>query len=303
MVSRIATAFQNQTSLRNLQKSSDGIALSIYQATTGNKARNLSEIPQEANRILSLRELQTRNTTYVTGMTSANNQLKAMESALQSMSDLLQDAAQTATLGRNENSATTRATLAPKAQSLVNTFYNLFNTQFEGQYLFSGQNGLNSPVSDAPAARAYPGDPLPTTWYEGDNSLPAVVTGPGTTLQYGVLGNDPAFTKIKAGLEALWNGLQTNNLSDLDSAITALNSARTDLSGSLGQVGGQMNTITQISEKTTTQNEFLKEQSDGLEKMDLSTALTTLSQQQATMDASMAAIMQLNQLSLLNYLR
>jgi flagellar hook-associated protein 3 FlgL len=303
MVDRIATSFQNQNTLRGLRQSEADLALSTYQISSGNKARTLADVPTDANRILTLREVQARNVVYTSGMTSASNSLKATEAALQSMTDLLEDAAQTATLGRNENSAATRASLAPKAKSLADTFYNVLNTQFQGRYLFSGQNGLERPVNGVAAPATFPGSPLPTAWYTGDSSLPAVVTGPGTTQTYGVTGDDPALVKMKAGLEALWNGLQTNNLTDIDNAITVLKEARTDVSSALGRVGGELNTFTLLGERSTQQREFLTEQLNDLEKVDVAEAITTFSQQQATLEASMSIIAQINQLSLLNFLR
>lgn len=302
MVSRIATGFQNENTLRNLRQSNEGLALSTYQITTGQRARRLADISEDASQILNLREVTSRTQSYLDNITSAKNQLQAMENALQGMSDLLGDAASTATLGRTENSASTRATLAPKAQAIAEGFYSLFTTQFNGEYLFSGSNGTVSPVSGNAAATAYPGAPLATTWYQGDTTTPAIITGPSTTLNYGVAGNEAAFSKIKAGVEALWYGLQNNALSDIDNAVNVLKEAKTDLSSLLGRVGGQMNTMDQITQRHTAQQGFLQEQSDELEKIDISEAITKFSEQQATMEASMSIIVRVNQLSLLDFL-
>lgn len=303
MVSRVATYFQNQTSLRNLQTANEGIALTSYQITSGNKARRLADTAEDSTQILDLRNVLARTNTYQTNITTATNRLKAAENALSGMTDMLAEAASVATLGRNENSAETRASLAPKVQAIVETFYTLFNTEFEGNYLFSGMNGDTQPVAGTGAATAFPGLPIPTDWYQGDSTPPTVSTGSGSSLQYGVAGNEEAFAKMKAGLEALWYGLENNSLSDIDNAITTLESARTGISVLQGRVGGQINTLDQISTRHTTQQQFLQEQLDGLEKADLSEALTTFSQQQATLEASMLIISQVNQLSLLDFLR
>lgn len=303
MVTRIATYFQNQNSLRNLQKANEGIALTSYQITSGNKARRLADTASDSTQILDLRNVLARTATYQSNINTATNRLKAAENALSGMTDMLAEAASVATLGRNENSADTRASLAPKAQAIVETFYTLFTTEFEGNYLFSGMNGTASPVAGTGNSTAFPGLPLPTDWYLGDSTPPSVSTGTGSSLQYGVPGNEEAFAQMKAGLEALWYGLQNNSLTDIDAAITTLESARTGISVLQGRIGGQINTLDQISTRHTTQQQFLKEQLDGLEKADLSEALTTFSQQQATLEASMLIISQVNQLSLLDFLR
>lgn len=303
MVTRVSTYFQNQTNLRNLQQANNDLTLTSYQVTSGNIGRRLADTAQSSNQIVGLRDVLARTDMYQGNITTANNRLKAMENALAGMTDLLSEAASLATLGRNENSASTRQSLAPKAQAIADTFYNLFKTQFEGHYIFSGQDGADEPVSGNATATAFPGLPLDTSWYNGDDQTSVAVTGPGTTLQYGVAGSNDAFSQLKAGLEALWYGLDTNSLTDIDSAIATLENARESLSVTQGQVGGQINTLDQLNTRHDSQKQFLGEQLDGLEKVDVAEALTRFSQQQATMEASMLIMTQLGRLSLLDYLR
>ncbi|MCP5405309.1 MAG: hypothetical protein H6922_03695 [Pseudomonadaceae bacterium] len=303
MVTRIATYFQNQTNLRNLQTANEGLALTSYQVTSGNTGRRLADTAESSNQIVSLRDVLARTDVYQSNITTATNRLNSAENALAGMVDLLSEAASVATLGRNENSASTRQSLAPKVQAIADTFYNLFKTKFEGSYIFSGQDGDDEPVSGAPTATAFPGLPLASTWYNGDATPPTVSTGPGSSLQYGVAGNEQAFMELKAGLEALWYGMQNNSLSDIDSAVAALDSARQNLAVVQGRIGGQINTLEQINTRHDAQKQFLGEQLDGLEKVDVAEALTRFSQQQATMEASMLIITRVNQLSLLDYLR
>jgi len=302
MVARISTNYLDQTSLRNLQTASQGMALTSYQITTGLKSQYLSDDAANSARILTLQDVQGKTETYLSNLSGAQNILNSVESALQQMSDLLSDASALATTGGNESSAETRATLAPKAQSLAESFYTLFNTQFNGQYVFSGSNAQQSPITGTAAATPYPGSPVPTTWYQGDTQLPSVVSGAGTTVQYGVTGNDPAFADMKSGLEALWYGLQNNNMTEVNNAISALGSAKTQISSLLGQVGGQLNTISLVSDRHTNQLNLVKNQLDDLQNVDAADALTQFSQQQATLQASMLIISKVNQLSLLDYL-
>ena len=302
-MTRIATAFQNQTTLRTLQQASQGIALSSYQVSTGLKAQKISDFNAQTNQVLTLRDVKNRTDVYLGNLKNAENTIKATEGALQQMIDLLGDATSTATLGRNANSASTRAALAPKAQSLAESFYTLFKTQYNGNYLFSGSNGQTPPTNTSAVATAFPGAPVPTTYYQGDTQLPAVITGPGTTLNFGILGNDPALANLKAGLEALWQGLQTNNVTEINNAVSALNAAKTGLTTLQGQVGGQLNTLDLVRDRHETQQTFLTDQLDDLEKVDVSEAITRFSQQQATLEASSALITRINSLSLLDFLR
>lgn len=303
MVTRIATASQNAATLRNLQEANRGMALSTYQITTGLKSQVLSDDAANSFQLLTLKDVQNRTNTYLSNLTSVNNQLTATESALQQMTDLLSEASSLATTGRNENAASTRASLAPKAQALAESFYSLFNTQYNGQYLFSGSNANTAPIGGSATATAFPGEPLDKSWYQGDSQLATVINGPGTTLEYGVLGNNESFAKLKAGLEGLWFGLQNNNVTEIDTAISTLSTAKTLLSSTVSNVGGQMNNVEQVTERYTTQQTFVQESIDNIEKVDVSEALTTFSIQQSTLQASMMIISQVNQVSLLDYIR
>lgn len=303
MVTRVATNFQNENTLRNLQLANQDMALTTYQITTGLKSQKISDDPANMNTIISLRDVSTKTQTYLNNLASAKNILSSTESALNQLTDLLSDAISLTTTGRNESSAETRATLAPKAQALAESFYTLFNSQYNGQYLFSGSNAAQQPISSAAAAQPFPGSPVPTTWYEGDGRLATTVSGPGTTLQYGVLGDEPTFANIKAGLESLWYGLQNNNITEIDNATSALSAAKTGLSALLGDVGGQLNTVDLLTTRQTSQQDLLGNQLKDLEQVDVSTALTKFSEQQATLQASMLIITKVNSLSLLDYLR
>ena len=303
MVARITTASQNAATLRTLQASNSAMALSTYQVTTGLKSRTLSDDAGNANKLLTLRDVQTRTNTYVNNLNSANQQLTAAENALQQITDLLSEATSLATTARNENSASTRQTLAPKAQAIVEGFYSLYNTQYNGQYLFSGSNASVSPMGDTAAPTPFGGEPIDTSWYQGDSQLAAVVSGPQTTLDYGVAGNAEAFAQLKAGMEALWYGLENNNVTEIDNAISVLNSAKTSLSSLVSDIGGQMNGVNQRVERYTAQKTFIQTSLDDVEQVDVSEALTAFSQQQATLEASMMVITRMNQISLLNYLR
>jgi flagellar hook-associated protein 3 FlgL len=303
MTTRIATSYQNAATLRSLQKAASDMDKSTYQVTTGYKAKTLADESSAAQQILTLRDVSSRTSNYIDNLTAAKSAVTAAETTLQNMTDLLTDANNLVTLARNANDAETRAALAPKAQSLAESFYSLLQTQYNGQYLFSGSNAQQTPISGVATATAYPGSPLSTTWYEGDTQLQSTISGAGLTLQYGVLGNDDAFAKMKAGLESLWYSLKNNDVTEMDNATSALDAAKTGLSSLLGQTGGQLNSIALLATTHTDQKSFVSNQLDDLEKVDMSEALTTYSAQQATLQASLLVISKMNQTSLLDYLK
>ncbi len=302
VVSRVSTAFSTQTGVLQLQKSNSSLSDLTYQVSSGLKARSFEGLSGDANQLLNLKDVSKNSQVYINNINTAKSRLRAQEGALQTLSDLIAEAANLYTLGRNENSAEVRATMAPKAEGLAESFYEVFKTKFDGKYIFSGQASEQEPVTASPAASIFPGDPPPTTYYTGDTALPIVITGPGNTKNYGVTGDDTGFARLKAGLETLWYGLQNNSVTDIDGAIDLLEGAQSDVSNMLGEVGGQINGLNLISDRHDGNILFLQERVDDIEKVDITEALTKFSQEESTLQASMLVLGRLSNLSLLNFL-
>lgn len=300
---RVATSYMNQQSLLRMQKNSADLELTSYQITSGLKARQFSDIAEDVNQLLDFQDLYANNAQYVENLNLVNTRLSAMENALQGMSDLLVEAANLYTLGRNENTADVRATLAPEAEGLTESFYSLFKTEYNGRFVFSGAAGDRSPITSSPTANTAPGFPAPTTYYNGDSQRPQVLTATGLRQEYGVTGDEQAFADMKAGLEALWYGLENNSETDIDAAIDYLNQAQTEISGLLGQVGGQQNSFDLLINTHENTNIFLESRISELQDVDISEATTRFAQQEAALQASMLVITRLSQLTLLDFIR
>lgn len=300
---RVASFFSNQLSLTQLQKSNARLGDLTFQISSGLKARRFEDMATEANTLLNLKDVRANTNTYIENIDSAQSRLRAMEGALQAMVDIVVEAANVWTLGRNENAPDVRATMAPKAEGLTESFYELMKTRFDGRYLFSGQASGTIPISGTPVANTFPGDPPPTTYYTGDTELLQVVTANTSVQQYGVTGDELGFARLKAGLEALWFGLENNSEADLDGAIDLLNQAQSDLSDLLGTVGGQLSGMNVIKDRHESNLSFMQERIDVLEKVDVTEAISLFTQEQAVLEASMLTLTQSNQLTLLDFIR
>ena len=128
-----------------------------------------------------------------------------------------------------------------------------------------------------------------------------MITASGQVKDYGVTGDNLGFARMKAGLEALWYGLQNNTTVDIDGAIDHLENAQKDLSDMMGEVGGQMAGMNLIKNRHTDQQIFLQESVDELDKVDVAEAMTKFTQEQAAMQASMLVLTRLQSISMLDY--
>lgn len=302
MVTRIATAFSQQSAVTQMQKSNSSLSLLTYQVSSGLKARRFEDLASDTNQLLNLKDVSKNSAVYMKNIATAKSRLVAQEGALNGLSSLIVQAANLWTLGRNENSAQVRATMAPQAEGLTESFYEVFKTKFDGRYIFSGQASEQAPITATPLASIFPGDPPPTTYYTGDTARPIVITGPGNTQTYGVTGDDLGFARLKAGLETLWFGLENDSVPDIDGAIDLLEQAQQDISNLLGQVGGQLNSLSLVSERHEGNIIFLDERVDEIEKVDITEALTKFSQEESTLEASMLVLSRLSSISLLDFI-
>lgn len=302
-MSRIATATFNRNAIEQLQSSNVNLAKTTFQVTSGLVAERFEDIAADAAQLLNLQDLRGLNDQYIQNMNTVASRLQSTENALQGMNDLIVEAANLWTLGRNENTAEVRANLAPKAEGLTETFYSLFKTRYDGRYIFSGAAGDRPPLTGTPIATTAPaGIPAPNTFYNGDSQRSVVITSTAVVEEYGITGDNDAFANMKAGLEALWFGLENNSEADLDAAIDLLNQTQTELSNLIGDVGGQQSAFDLLSARHENTNLFLTEQVDEIEKVDIAEAMTRFSQEQTTLEASLAVVNRINQLSLLDFL-
>lgn len=300
---RVATFYQHQQTLTRIQQSTSNLDRVSGQITSGFKADRFEDMADVSTQLFNLQELRNSNESFINGLKVADSRLRTMEDALNSMTDLLTEATRVSTLGRNELAPEVRATIAPQAQGLADTFFQLLNTQFEGRFVFSGQNSSVAPISVSLTGQPFPGDPPPTTYYNGDTERAQVVTGPGTDQGYGVTGDNLGFARIKAGLEALIFGLENDSEPDLDGAIDLIEQAQRDVSDMLGDIGGEMSGFELLTDRFTATNDFMTQRIDELSKVDLAEASTRFSQEETALNASLSVTSRILQLSLLNFLR
>jgi flagellar hook-associated protein 3 FlgL len=200
------------------------------------------------------------------------------------------------------NPADVLATLAPTVRGYLQTFDTALNADFEGRYIFGGQNTTSSPVQAAVVAAPMPAAGPDTTYYQGDTEKMKTITSANTTFEYGVTANDPTFAQIRAGLQALWYGLQNNDKVEIENATAQLQQAQAGLSGLFGEVGGAMAGLDIIQTRHDNNADFLKEQITNLDSVDVTEAISKFTQEQSAFQASLLVMSKLNSVSLADYI-
>ncbi len=148
--SNIAALNQQQARLSQTQQ----------QIASGRRVLAASDDPVAAARALEINQSDAMNTQYASNRGAARHTLSLAESALQSVTSLLQDV-RTATVnaGNGTLNSSDRKTIATELSGRLQELTGLANsTDGAGNYLFAGFQSKTQPFVDTPAGMGYFGD-------------------------------------------------------------------------------------------------------------------------------------------------
>jgi flagellar hook-associated protein 3 FlgL len=299
---RVTNMYQAQVNITRIQKSSEDVFNSDSQVATGLKAEKYSDVAADLSQILKTKESQSQLESYNKNLTTTESYLASVEASLQSMQSILTEATSLATLALNENTPEDRAALAATAGGLASNLDALLNQKFQDKYVFSGQ-ATNIPVTSGTSPKVYAGVPSDTSYYEGASEKLTTVVSAGVVMEYGITGDNQGFSDLKAGLEALWYGLENNDEASLKGALDLINNAQNGFGNMIGVVGGEMKQVDILQEQHQNTKEFLATQLQQLQGVDSAEAISNLKTNEAVLEANLSLMSRINQVSLLDFLR
>ncbi|MCP4354273.1 MAG: hypothetical protein GY793_01325 [Proteobacteria bacterium] len=298
---RVTNSFISQQNIKRIQSSTEDVFKSDYQVSTGLKAEKYSDVSGDLTQILKVEESRSQLTSYKKNLTNMDSYLRSAETSLQSMQGILTEATSLTTMALNENTAENRSALAATAEGLAKNLESLMNQQFQGKYIFSGQ-ATNVAVTDPLVPAVFVSVPGDTSYYNGDIEKKSTIASEGVVLNYGLTGDNQGFADLKAGIEALWYGLENNDKGSLTGALDLINNAQTGFGSMLGQVGGEMKQVEMLQEQNQNTQDFLSEQLQSLQGVDSSKAISDLKANEAALEANLMLLSRLSSISLMKYL-
>ncbi len=178
--SNVAALNQQQARLQQTQQ----------QIASGRRLLTAATDPVAATRAMDISQADAMNTQQTSNRGAARDPLMLADSALASVTTLLQDVRTTAVLAGNGSlSSSNRATLAKDLTGRLQELVGLANsTDGSGNYLFSGFQAKTPPFVDTPAG----------VGYFGDDGQRLVQVSPGRQIAAGDSGAD-VFMRIKNG--------------------------------------------------------------------------------------------------------
>lgn len=283
----------------NATAMSDGqFSISEIQAKlgTGKQLTSPSQDVQKTNLITRLQSSLERQDVHRDNIDFARTRLNSEETALTSITQVLQRASELAIQSANGTMvAEDRAVLGAEVAELRQELIRLANSRdLEGNYIFAG-NRIDSP----PFAQ----DDSGNVEYYGDYGRLVISVSDSRSVAVNTLGNELLTSDDFDAIKLLEDGLLENDVAALKRSVDELKMSSDRVSVTFGKMAGRVSTL-------NAQSELLEDTSLRLEKilsqtgdLDYAKAITQLSKESLALQALQASFTKISQLSLFDFMR
>jgi flagellar hook-associated protein 3 FlgL len=276
-----------------LDQTANQIQLSEQQLATGRSVNQPSDDPAAYAQTEVLSQQSSAITNDVSIATQAQNQLSTIDGALASAGNALDSAVQLATQGADATISTSQmADLGQEVNGLLEQVIGSSNTQYNGAYVFSGDQVLTTPFSAAGA-------------YSGSTNTNSVVLSDGTSMQLNFNGQSifgDATTGPIGALTSLAAALNAGDQSEVAAALPQLQTAIQQIATTRAGIGTTMDTA---SAETTNGNSNLTTLAAAINNVsgtDIANTALLFQQQSVQQQALVSLASQLSNLPLVNIL-
>ena len=293
---RVTATIQNRNFLDNISRLKARLDKAQMEVSTGKTVNRLSDDPFAASQTSRLTAVMGANDQFISMNDQLRSKLELTDTVLQALNQSV-DAAKV--LAAQALSGTTtpesRAALANDVQGVWEQILSESNTQFNGAFLFAGSQTTTAPFDDPGGSLVYSGNDE-ATYQRLDRT---VVIQTNVTGQELFLDSPPVFTV----LETLKTAIQANDTAGIRSALDDLETISSRVNTIASRVGNNMRLVDQIQGSLRAHNLALQENISRMTDADLAKSITDLNLTNQALNVSMNAQAQVQQLSLLDFLR
>jgi flagellar hook-associated protein 3 FlgL len=297
MSERVTINAINNTVLADNQRTIARLANYQEQLSSGKRINQVSDDPGAARSALRYRAESMQTTKYLDNISKGDSFITASDSAMEQMSQVLDDAKSLAVQGANgTQDAASRKALGQSVDSLLTRLVDLANTVHDGRYLFSGTATFTQPF-----VRSADGT---TVDYQGNLDTFEVQVGPGSQVNVNQDGNTlfKQQVDIFGSLVDLRDALRANDASKVSGLVQTVDDAHSHLNDLHGALGG----TEQRLELARNQLESAKVNLDGLvsaaEDADFPEIISQMQLAQVALEAGLKAGAKVLRPSLLDFL-
>ena len=290
---RVTADMSQRHVLADLRRVQERLATAQSQVAGGKRIEKPSDDPLGAERAMRLNDQLESTGAYRTAVDESRSWLDATDSALSSLSEVVQHVRElTLQAANGSTSDAGRQSIKAQIDQLTEEAKHTLNSAYDGRYIFSGTATDTAPYSAAT------GDA-----YQGDASPVVRQIGPGVSVQVNVTGDD-VLAGLLPTLRTLSAHLAANDTASLGTTdLQAIDAGFDNLTAKRGLVGAITNRVdaagVRLDDTTDITTAFLADTQDA----DLPQALTDLSAQQAALQAALRGGAALIQQSLMDFLQ
>jgi flagellar hook-associated protein 3 FlgL len=291
---------------RNLSRIEDRISAANRQISSGIRVNQASDDPSAITTIIHTQSEIDRITQVQTNLKSASKDAALADTALQTAANLLD---QLTTLGSQATgllqTAATRANIGSQVQQIEQQLVGLANTQFEGKYIFGGDDTATPPYAynwTATSGVVVNSTAASTIIVRDSNGN--AINPKLTAQQIFDLGSSgtPAPGNIFNTVFQLGQALLNNDVPGIQAATVSIKDAVDHLGKVTTTYGNVESWLQKASDYATQQLADLQTTLSSVRDADLPAAITSLTTNEAALDASLSAHATLSAKSLFSYL-
>ena len=309
-VDRISTNMQAQYLLSQINNATTNLNTSQAQVASGKVATDYAGYGDKTATLEAARSAANRADAYKASTQNALDQVNLQDTQLSTLSDLSSQLRQAVTeaVANNDGSS-----LMSSVKSIFDQAVQVLNTKdANGNYLFGGDKNNTAPVTVSTLSGLTSLSSISDAFANG--KIPASVNvADGENMTVGVLASD-AGTKLLqtlkdvASFDSGSNGPLSGNLTGpqenfLSGEIPAITAAGTSTNNVLAANGDTYNRLKDAINHQDTLSQLYQNFTSDIENVDMATAITNLNQNQTALQAALHVTSQLNNVSLLNYLK
>jgi flagellar hook-associated protein 3 FlgL len=293
---RITTLMTTNQILGEINSSQTALAQTEQELSTGKTINAPSDNPYGAALAVQLNGQLSQLSDYNNNITDGQAWTQSATSALGSIQQQVQRAQELVTeAGNGTMSPSGLSDIGDEINQIVSSIKADANTQYNGQYVFSGTSTATAPYD---ASGNYAGSSTMVTRQIGPNATATVSvdlsSALGTSSTNGLLST---LTNIASQLttNSGTSALNTSDLTDLQNGLDSLNTLQTQLGTSTDQMTMAASTISDMQTSVTSD---LSNDEDA----NMATTMTTYSNEEAAFTAALKAGASIVQTSLMDFL-
>jgi flagellar hook-associated protein 3 FlgL len=292
----------NLSSLLNvgIQGTEQALNTAVQQVASGQRVGVPSDDPAAAAANLQSLAESANVDRYTKNGEAVLSQAQMADSALSNVVSELNQAITLGTEGANGSmTSENRAAIAAQVQSILSEVVSQANTTINGLNLFSGTAAATPAfVADSTSPTGYS--------YQGNSGVNSATVGDNLQVSVNVPG-DQVFTNpngnVLGSLTQLITALGSGTATDIGNAVTAVRSALTNVSQQRVLYAGVVNQVNAQESFLSQETISLTSQQQSLTGVDISVAVSNLTQAQIAHSTILAAAAKVLPTSLLDYLK